>query len=61
MNNPNNKKGDLKVINKSLKYSVVSKFINFNPDKYTQKIIIVDGKAAIQIKGRYYKMILAKR
>jgi hypothetical protein len=61
MNNSTNKNRDSKVINKSLKYSVVSKFINFNPDKYAQRLIIVDGKAAIKIKGRYYKMILAKR
>jgi hypothetical protein len=55
-----NKKGGSKLINKSLKYSVVSKHINFNPDKYASKVIIVDGEAAIKIKGRVYKMILAK-
>jgi len=51
----------IKTINKNLKYSVVKKFINFNPDKYAHRIIIVDGKAAIRIKGRLYKMIIAKR
>jgi len=50
-----------KTIDKNLKYSVVKKFINFNPNKYAQRIIIVDGKAAIRIKGRLYKMIIAKR
>lgn len=54
----NNKR---KVINKNLKYSVVSKFINFDADKYASKVIIVDGKPALKIKGRMYKMILAKR
>jgi len=49
-----------KTINKSLKYSVISKFINFNPNKYASRVIIVDGKAAIRIKDRIYKMILAK-
>lgn len=61
MTNSTNKKGGSKVINKSLKYSVVSKFINFDPLKYAQRVIIVDGKAAIKIKGRVYKMILVKR
>ena len=51
----------IKTINKNLKYSVVKKFINFDHDKYAQRIIIVDGKAAIRIKGRLYKMIIAKR
>ena len=31
------------------------KVINFNPDKYAPRVIIVDGKAAIRIKGRMYK------
>jgi hypothetical protein len=53
-------KGVPKTVTKSLKYSVRSKFVNFNPDKYAQKIIIVNGKAAIKISGRVYKMILAK-
>jgi len=61
MNNSTDNKGNSKVINKSLKYSVVSKFINFDPDKYSQRVIIVDGKAAIRIKGRVYKMIIVKR
>jgi hypothetical protein len=60
MTNSINNKGGSKVINKSLKYSVVSKFVNFNPDKYAPKVIIVDGNAAIKIKGRVYKMILVK-
>jgi len=51
----------IKTINKNLKYSVVKKFINFNPNKYAHRIIILDGKAAIRIKGRLYKMIIAKR
>lgn len=55
MINSINEKGSSKVINKSLKYSVVSKHINFDPLKYAQRVIIVDGKAAIQIKGRVYK------
>ena len=60
MNNSTNNKVGSKVINKSLKYSVVSKHINFNPEKYASKVIIVNGQAAIRIKGRVYKMILAK-
>ena len=60
MANSTNKTGDPKVVTKSLKYSVVSKFVNFNPEKYAPELIIVDGKAAIKIKGRVYKMILAK-
>ena len=44
-----------------MKYSVISKFINFDPDKYASRVIIVDGRAAIRIKGRVYKMILAKQ
>jgi len=55
-----NKMRDSKNISKDMKYSVVSKFINFDPNKYSQKVIIVDGKAAIQIKGRVYKMTLVK-
>ena len=55
MTNSTNKTGDSKVLNKSLKYSVVTKVINFNPDKYAPRVIIVDGKAAIRIKGRMYK------
>lgn len=61
MTNSTNKKADSKRVTKSLKYSVVAKFINFDPLKYTQRVIIVDGKPAIRIKGRVYKMILAKR
>ncbi len=55
MTNSTNKTGDSKVVSKSLKYSVVSKFINFDPNKHAPRVIIVDGKAAIRIKGRMYK------
>jgi len=61
MTNTTNKNTGSKVVTKSLKYSVVTKFINFDPIKYAQRVIIVDGKPAIRIKGRVYKMILAKR
>lgn len=55
MTNQNNKTKDSKVVNKTLRYSVVKKFINFNPDKYAHRVIIVDAKAAIRIKGRMYE------
>lgn len=61
MTNSTIKNSNLKVVSKSLKYSVVTKFVNFDPLKYAQRVIIVDGKPAIRIKGRVYKMILAKR
>ena len=56
MPNSTDIKGNSKLINKSLKYSVGG----FSVEKYAPKVIIVDGKAAIKIKGRLYKMILAK-
>jgi len=61
MTNSTNNNINSKTVTKSLKYSVVTKFINFDPIKYAQRVIIVDGKPAIRIKGRVYKMILAKR
>jgi hypothetical protein len=61
MTNPINKNTNSKTVTKSLKYSVAAKFINFDPIKYAQRVIIVDGKPAIRLKGRVYKLILAKR
>jgi len=55
MTKSTNKTGESKVVNKSLKYSVVTKVVNFDPNKYAPRVIIVDGKAAIRIKGRMYK------
>jgi len=55
MTNSTKNTGESKLVNKSLKYSVVTKVINFNPDKYAPRVIIVDGKTAIRIKGRMYK------
>jgi len=61
MTKTTNKNQEIKAVTKSMKYSVVSRFINFDPDKYAQKVIIVDGKPAIHISGRMYKMVLEKR
>jgi hypothetical protein len=61
MTNSTNKNTSSKAVTKSLKYSVITRFVNFDPLKYAQRVIIVDGKPAIRIKGRVYKMILAKR
>lgn len=43
-----------KTVTKSLKYSVVTKVINFDANKYYPRIIIVDGVLAIHLKGRHY-------
>ncbi len=43
-----------KVVAKSLKYSVVTKVINFDANKYSPRTIIVDGVLAIRLKGRNY-------
>jgi hypothetical protein len=50
----NFKATDQKIITKSLKYSVASRFINFDPTKYTSRIIIVDGAPAIRIRKKIY-------
>ena len=47
------------VIVKSMQYSVITRVVNFNPNKLSSKTIIVDGKAAIRLKGRVYTEVKA--
>lgn len=47
------------VVSKSLQYSIVAKMVNFDPNKFISKTIIVDGKVAIQLKGRVYTELKA--
>jgi len=48
------KKLSVQAATKSLKYSVVTKVINFDANKYHPRIIVVDGLLAIRLKGRNY-------
>ena len=41
-------------ITKGLRYSVLTKIVNFDPKKYTPRTVIVDGRIAIRIKGNVY-------
>ena len=43
-----------KAITKSMKYSVVTTFVNFNPAKFRPRTIIVNGTVAIHLKGNVY-------
>ena len=54
-NNPS--KTTPKVITKSLKYSIITQVVNFNPNKYTPRTIIVDGSLAVRLKGRVFTKI----
>jgi hypothetical protein len=47
-------KGQAKLIKKTLEYAIVSTFIDFDPDQFGAKLVIVDGKVAIKLKGRVY-------
>ena len=47
------------VVAKSMKYSVITRVVNFDPNKFSSKTIIVDGKAAIHLKGRVYTQVKA--
>jgi len=44
----------LNSLGKSLKYSVVTTFINFDVEKHRPNIIIVNGALAIRLKGNLY-------
>lgn len=44
-------------LSKSLKYSVVTKHINFDPEKHRPRTIIVSGRMAIRLKGNIYTKI----
>jgi hypothetical protein len=50
--NSNKKSG---TVSKSLKYSVVTKHINFDPTMYHPKTIIVNGALAIRLKDNIYR------
>lgn len=54
-----NKNTNSGVIIKSVQYSIVTKIVNFDPNKFSSKTIIVDGKAAVLLKGRVYTEIKA--
>lgn len=43
-----------KTITKSLKYSVITTFVNFKPAKFGPRTIIVNGVVAIRLKGNVY-------
>jgi len=47
------------VVAKSMQYSVITRIVNFDPNKFVSKTIIVDGKAAVHLKGRVYTEIKA--
>lgn len=47
------------VTKKSLQYSIITKVVNFDPNKLSSKTIIVDGKLAVHLKGRVYTEIKA--
>ena len=44
-------------VTKTMKYSVATKFVNFDPNMFASKIVIVDGQPALLIKGRIFKKI----
>ena len=46
-----------KTIKKNLEYAIIVTFIDFDPDQYGAKIIIVDGHVAIKLNGRIYTEI----
>jgi len=46
-----------KTLTKSLRYSVITKIVNFNPSKFNPRTIIVNGAVAIHLKGRVYTKI----
>jgi len=46
--------GRKKTIKKNLEYAILVRFIDFNPDQYGAKIVIVDGHVAIKLHGRIY-------
>ena len=48
------------VLKNNLKYSIVTKHINFDPSKVGPKIIIVDGSLAFRLKGRLYTKKIGK-
>ncbi len=43
-----------KTLTKSLKYSVVTTFVNFKPGQYGPRTILVNGVVAIHLKGNVY-------
>lgn len=43
-----------RVLVKNMKYSIVTKYVNFNPNLFSSKTIVVDGKPAVHLKGRVY-------
>jgi hypothetical protein len=54
MSDTNSKNTNQRVIAKSMKYSVITKFVNFDPNKFASKVIIVDGAPAIRIRKKIY-------
>jgi hypothetical protein len=44
----------LTTLTKSLKDSVVTRHVNFDPTKYRPRTIIVNGRVAILLKGNIY-------
>lgn len=46
-----------KIVQKQMKYSVMSKIVNFDPAKFGSKIIIVNGTPAIKIRDKVYVKI----
>ncbi|MDO8488151.1 MAG: hypothetical protein Q7S31_02445 [bacterium] len=51
---PNSKTQTTSAVTKNMRYSVVTKVVNFNPSKYTFRTIIVNGTLAIRLKGNLY-------
>ena len=47
------------VIVKHMQYSIITRVVNFDPNKFSSKTIVVDGKAAIHLKGRVYTQVKA--
>ena len=43
-----------KIIKKNLEYAIIVTFIDFDPDKYGARVVIVDGRLAIKLYGRIY-------
>lgn len=49
-----NKKLATNTVTKSLKYSVITTFVNFDANKHQPNVIIVNGMPAIKLKKNIY-------
>lgn len=50
-------KGRKKILRKSLAYAIILTFIDFDPADQGPKIVMVDEKVAIKLKGNIYTLL----